>query len=45
MPKLIMSLPWAANALARAKTSKADSVPKRDKAAAVFINVLSLNDE
>ena len=39
-----MSLPSAINACARAKTSKADSVPKRDREAAVFNMVVILRN-
>src|SRR6056300_83363 len=36
MPRLMMSRPSAAKACARAKTTKADSVPKRDRLWANF---------
>src|ERR1700758_1759302 len=36
MPRLMMSRPWAASALARASTAKAFSSPIRSKAAIVF---------
>src|SRR6188474_717526 len=36
MPRLMMSRPWAASALARASTAKAFSSPMRSKLATVF---------
>src|SRR5471032_3081229 len=42
MPRLIMSLPWAARAVARASTAKAFSSPIRSKFATVFIGLPAL---